>query len=363
MFVYVGCRTSKERNARGEGINVYRMDAETGRLTHVQLLGALINPSFMALNSTGNRLYCAHGDREDASSFLISPKDGTLTYLNTQGTKGLNPAHVAVDPSDRFLVISNHYGGSLAVLSIRADGSLGELVEWIELAGEIGPHRIEQKHAKPHFNPFDPNGQYVIVPDKGLDRIFSFRFDAARGKLTPTNPPYVATREGAGPRHVAFHPRRPIAYAINELDSTVTSYRYAPATGALTPFQILSALPDTYTGNSRAAEIEVSADGRFLYASNRGYDSIAIFAIDAKTGHLTFLHAEPTQGATPRFFALSPCGKFLFAANEDSDSIVTFRVDKTTGQLRATGEVISTGSPVCIVFGRNGGTQPSKERQ
>ncbi|MGR3911583.1 lactonase family protein, partial [Burkholderia sp. SR8] len=211
-----------------------------------------------------------------------------------------------------------------------------------------GPHRVEQKQAKPHFNPFDPTGRFVIVPDKGLDRVFSFRF--ADGRLTPADPAFVVTRETAGPRHVAFHPDGAHAYVVNELDSTVTTYRYASSSGALTPVQIVSSLPDTYTGNSRASEIEVDPAGRFVYASNRGDDSIAVFRIDPATGRLAFVAAEPTGGRTPRFMAGTPDGRFMYALNEDSDSIVAFAIDPATGRLRPTGFSVASGSPVCMVF-------------
>ncbi|MNO93968.1 6-phosphogluconolactonase [compost metagenome] len=217
--------------------------------------------------------------------------------------------------------------------------------------GPIGPHRIEQKGPKPHFNPFDPSGKLVVVPDKGLDRIFTYRFDSLSGKLLPTACPSVATRKGAGPRHVAFHPGLPVVYSVNELDSTVATYRFNSESGELQPQQVLSALPDSFTGDSTAAEIEVDKAGRFLYASNRGSDSIARFSIDPQSGWLTFESATPTQGLTPRFFALSPDGRCMYVANEDSDTIVVFSVDPTTGSLTPTGEVIETGSPVCMVFG------------
>ena len=349
MYAYVGSRTTRERNARGNGINVYKVDRQHGAFTPVQRVDGLTNPSFLAVNAAQDVLYCVHGDREQASAFQIR-EDGTLSLLNTVSTDGLNPVHLAVDPGNRFLVVSNHSSGSVATLAIQADGSLGEVIQCTPLEGPIGPHRIEQNAAKPHFNPFDPSGRFFIVPDKGLDRIFSFELDAQDGTFAPTQAPHVVTREGAGPRHVAFHPTLPRAYAINELDSTAVTYAFDPATGGLEPLQVLSALPESFAGNSRASEIEVDSTGRFLYASNRGHDSIALFSIDQRSGLLQFIEAVPSGGKTPRFFALSPSGHFLYAANEDSDTLVTFAVDANTGRLTSTGQIVETGSPVCIVF-------------
>lgn len=348
MFAYVGSRTTRERNARGEGISVYRVDQESGALELVQVVGDLINPSYLLLNRSGDRLYSVHGDRSEVSVFRVDHDSGQLTPLNVQSTKGRNPVHLALDPSERYLVVSNHIGASLAVLPVAEDGSLLAVSQLIPLEGPIGPHRVEQPHAKPHFNPFDPSGRFVLVPDKGLDRVFSFTF--IDGQLSPAAQPFIATREGAGPRHLAFNPRLAQAYVVNELDSTVTSYRYDVASGALEPLQVLSTLPESYTGNSRAAGITIDDHGRFLYASNRGHDSIAVFAINPQNGLLTFITAVPSGGTTPRFFTLSPSGRHLFALNEDSDSILTFVVDAERGVLEATGTQSACGSPVCMVF-------------
>lgn len=350
MFIYVGCRTTRERNARGNGINVYRIDAQTGRLSHVQLVDGLVNPSFLALDRQQDFLYCVHGDTDQASAFRVNP-DGTLVYLNSQSTQGHNPAHLAVSPDGGFLLVSNHYSGSVVVLTILPSGELGELCDKVLTDGPVGPHRIEQQGPKPHFNPFDPSGQWVVVPDKGLDRIFAYRFNAVAGKLEPASCPYACARKGAGPRHVAFHPTMPLLYSVNELDSTVTTYRFNRDNGALAPLQVVSALPQAFTGDSTAAEVEVDKAGRFLYASNRGSDTIAVFGIDPQTGWLSFIEATPTMGRTPRFFALAPDGRRMYVANEDSDSIVVFDVDPQDGTLTASGEVIETGSPVCMVFG------------
>jgi 6-phosphogluconolactonase len=348
LFAYVGSRTTRERNARGDGISVYQVDTQTGALTFVQLVKDLVNPSFLALSRDGEHLYTVHGDLSDISAFKVDKATGQLTFLNRQSTEGKNPVHLAIDPSGRYVVVSNHIGASLAVLPIAADGSLEALTQLVHLEGPIGPHRVEQKQAKPHFNPFDPAGRFVIVPDKGLDRTFSFRFE--NGTLTPAAQPFVASREGAGPRHIAFHPHGAYAWVVNELDSTVTSYRYDAANGSLTPLQVLSSLPDTYTGNSRASEIEVDRNGRFVYASNRGDDSIAVFSIDASNGHLRFVGAQPSLGKTPRFMTSTPDGRFMYALNEDSDTIVAFAIDAQSGRLVPTGFVEKSGSPVCMVF-------------
>lgn len=330
-------------------MNVYAVDENTGNWRHVQHVDGPVNPSFLAFGAGQRFLYTVHGDRSEVSAFSVNPDTGCLTFLNRESTGGKNPVHLAVDRSHRYLAVANYGSGSVALLPLAGDGTLGKLRDLVEVPGTPGPHRTEQPHARPHHIPFDPEGRFLIVPDKGLDRIFTFRLDAEKGKLI-LQENAVKTRETAGPRHIAFHPQRPFAYVINELDSTLTIYRYDAGSGALHPLQILSTLPGDYTGDSRASEIAVDKAGRFVYASNRGHDSIVVFAIDPATGLCANAGWTSSQGKTPRFFAIDPVSSFLHAANEDSDTIVAFRIDRQSGALDATGQVVHCGSPVCIVF-------------
>jgi len=348
-FAYVGCRTTRERNARGDGINVYLMKASSGLWTHVQLLDGILNPSFLAIDRNERFLYTVHGDSSEISSFKIDPETGKLRFLNKQSTQGKNPVHLAFDASGRFIVVANHITSSLAVLPVNEDGSLGEVSDLVVLKGKIGPHRVEQPFAKPHQIVFDKNHRFMIVPDKGLDCVFTFSLDEKSGKLLPADPDRIQARETSGPRHAVFHPSGHYAYVINELDSTVTAYSYSSNTGRLEPLQILSALPDTFTGDSRASEIAFSGDGKFLYASNRGHDSIAIFAVATDTGRMKSVDWVPA-GKTPRFFAMSPDERFVYVANEDADTVIRFDRDSGTGMLNPTNDVVNTGSPVCILF-------------
>lgn len=349
-FAYVGCYTSRERDGRGEGINVYRIDAGTGRWTHVQLLKGIENPSFLTFDGRRRTLYAAHGDGGEATSYRVDAASGHLTPLNRQATGGRNGVSLAVDATDRFLVLANYSSGSVAVLPIDPDGSLAPLSDLYALPGKAGPHRTEQASSHPHDVVFDPRRRFLIVPDKGLDADFVFSLDAATGKLVAADPPSVASRPGAGPRHAAFHPTAPCAYVINELDSTITTFRFDPERGGLAPLQVITTLPPAFTGHSTTSEIAVSPCGRFVYGANRGHGSLAIFGVDAATGALAPVGWESTQGKTPRFFALEPSGTFLYAANQDSDTIVTFRVDEAEGRLVPTGQVVRTGSPATIVF-------------
>lgn len=349
MYAYVGSRTTRERNARGEGISVYRVDRASGALERIQIVDKLVNPSYLVLSASGEHLYSVHGDRSEVSAFAIDRDSGRLGFINQRSTEGRNPVHLALDPSGRNLIVTNHLGASLAVLPIARDGSLEPLAQKVSISGPLGPHRVEQQQAKPHFNPFDPSGRWVIVPDKGLDRVFSYQFEG--GALIPAPSPYVQVREGAGPRGAAFHPSKPLAYVVNELDSTLTSYRFDVASGALTPLHLIPTLPATFTGNSRAAGIAIDAEGRCLYASNRGHDSIARFDLDPQTGLPSFAGSHETLGRTPRFFTLSPDGHLLFALNEDSDSIVAFDI-ASAGSLEHPRVAATCGSPVCMVFSR-----------
>ena len=218
------------------------------------------------------------------------------------------------------------------------------------MTGTPGPHRTQQESSHPHHCPFDRTGRFIVVPDKGLDKVFIYRLDTARGKLVPANPPDVAARSGAAPRHVDFHPTQPYAYVINELDSTITAYHFDPEKGALRPIQIVTTLPSTYTGDNTGAEIAVAPSGRFLYGSNRGHDSIALFAIEPSTGLLTSIGWEPTQGRTPRFFGLDPSGSYLHAANQNSDTVVIFRINQMTGKLSPANQIVKVASPSTIAF-------------
>jgi 6-phosphogluconolactonase len=346
-FAYVGCFTSAERKARGEGIAVFRV-APDGRWTPVETCDVLPNPSYIALDHAQRCLYSAHGDSDEVCSYSRDPKNGRLAFLNKQKTEGDNSSTVEVHASNRWVLLST--GPGVALFPIRGDGSLGPYTDLIVPEGAPGPWRDEQHGPHPHQATFDPTGRFVIVPDKGLDKVLVFRLDADRGKLLPCDPPYVKTRYGAIPRHVAFHPARPFAYVVNEQDSTVNAYHWDAARGELKPFQRVPTTPTTYVGDNMAAEIAILPSGRFLYASNRGHDSIAIYSVDAATGMIGPVGWESVRGKKPRFFALSPDASRLYAANENSHTIVEFDVAQDSGKLAATGQVIETGSPTCIVF-------------
>lgn len=348
-FAYVGSRTTKERNARGVGITVYRYAPETGACALVQTLNDLVNPSFLTFNRTQSHLYCVHGDQSEVSSFAIDSKSGELTKLNTVSTQGKNPVHLSVDPTNKFLTVANYATGSFALLPIQNDGSLGGLSHVESLPGEAGPYKVEQGSSHPHMIPFDPSGRFVVIPDKGLDGIFVYRVQNNNAKLEVTQVSMVKAREGAGPRHIVFTPDTRHAYVVNELDSSVTGYAYEADRGALTAKEILSTLPSTFTGNSRAAAIVMAPSGKYLYVSNRGHDSVATFAING-SGEFVAQGHTPSQGRKPRFMNLTPDGSRLFVANEETDNIVAFDVDRNSGGLTENGHVIKTGSPVCMIF-------------
>jgi 6-phosphogluconolactonase len=353
MFAYVGSFTTAQRNARGDGIHAYGVDGANGTWTHLQHVKDLTNPSFLALSRDQRFLYSVHGDSDYATALALNRETGQLRVVNRAATGGNNGVRQALDPNGRFLVVANYASGSVAVLAITADGSLKDQHQLVALEGKPGPHKSQQASSHPHDVAFDPSGRFVLVPDKGLDRIFIFCFDAATGWLSPAQPRSVKSRPGAGPRHLIFHPKLPILWVLNELDSTTTTYRWDAQRATLAPIQVITTLPTTFTGHSTTAEIAVSPEGRFVYCSNRGHDSVTMYAADPVDGSLTTIGWQPTQGRDPRFIGLDPAGCFLYAANEQGDAIVVFRIDVRSGKLTPTGQVINTASPVTIVFSEN----------
>lgn len=348
MLAYIGCRTTKRRNARGKGIEVYRVTDAGRAWEHIQRFDGLVNPSYLILNRAGDRLYCIHGDRSDISAFAIHPVTGELSWLNRVSTGGANPVHLALDPSERFIVVSNHISSSVAVVALETDGRLQSVVDLVELSGTLGPHRVEQPFPKPHANPFSPDGRYLMVPDKGLDCVLVFCFDPDRGRLIARPELTVKSREGAGPRHLAFHPDEPLAFVINELDSTLTSYRFDADSGQLTPLQILPSTSPFHTGDNRAAGVTVAPGGRYVMVTNRGEDSLTLFELDARSGHLAPVRTLPSGGQTPRFLGFDPEGR-LHVANEDSDEVSLFDIASPTAMSEPIHR-LSTPSPVCLAF-------------
>jgi 6-phosphogluconolactonase len=349
MFAYVGGYTTADRDGRGDGIHVYRIDAKSGAWTQVQHLDGLANPSLFTLRGDRRVLYSVHGGRDHVSAFSIDPASGRLGLLSQMPCQGNNPVDVALDSGARHLVVANYGSGSVAVLPLEPDGRLLPVHQLYELPGKPGPDPEQQASSHPHAVIFDPTGGYVIVPDKGFDCTFVFRFDVVTGRIEPTAQGPVASRPGAAPRHCIFHPSLLVLYVNNELDSTVTAYGWEGATGALTEMQVISTLPKEHVGKNTTAEIGVAPDGRFLYVSNRGRDDIALFSI-AGDGRLSLLGNTPTGGKRPRFFTLDPTGGYLFAANQESDDITVFNVDKATGQITPTGHRVSVGSPSAITL-------------
>jgi 6-phosphogluconolactonase len=352
ILVYVGTYTRGE----SEGIYIYRMDPETGSLEPVGKAINIMNPSFLAISPQKSHLYAVNevqsfsGERSGAvSSFRINQETGELTLLNSKPSGGTSPCYVTVDGTGRNVLAANYSSGSLCVLPVMEDGTLGDATEIVQHEGSsVNPKRQEGPHA--HSIVVDPSNRYVYAADLGIDKIMIYKFDSDKGKLTPNDQPWVSTQPGAGPRHFTFHPNEKFAYVINELDSTIVAFSYDGESGRLKPIQTVSTLPEGYEGINYPADIHVSPSGRFLYGSNRGHDSIVIYRIDEETGRLSLIGHESTRGQFPRNFAIDPTGDFLLAANQNSNNIVGFRIDQETGLLEPTGEETRVPTPVCIKF-------------
>jgi len=352
LYAYVGCFTTARRYARGDGLHVYRVDPESGAWSPVQVIGDLVNPSFLVTSPDQRFVYSAHGDEGYATAFSVSRQDGTLALRQRADTGGLNGVHLAIDPRGRFLIVANYASGSVSVLPVRPDGALSDAAQVVPLPGQPGPNRVEQASSHPHQILFDPSGRFVVVPDKGLDRVFVFRFDSNSGGLSPTAQGSAVARSGSGPRHACFHPTLPVLWVLNEINSSLTTYWWDAERGHLRPAQIVPSIPSDYTGENTAAEIATSSDGRFVYCSNRGHDSVGLFSSNADTGLLTSMGWEPSQGRTPRYIGFDPSRRVLFGANEQSDTIVSWRMDPATGRLERTGQAVRNPSPVTIAFAR-----------
>jgi len=349
--LYVGTYTK----TRSKGIYRLELDLATGALTAPQLAAEATNPSFLAAHPAGRFLYSVTEVGEFAglksgavSAFAIDRESGKLTLLNQQSSGGAGPCHLIVDGPGKHVLVANYSSGSLCVLPVEPDGRLAEPSQIVQHHG-AGPTKY-QKGPHAHSIHLDAAGRFAFAADLGMDKVLIYRFDPANGKLTPNDPPAVSLAPGAGPRHFAFHPTGRFAYVINELGSTVTALAYDPARGTLSELETLSTLPARFTEENATAEVAVHPTGRFLYGSNRGHDSIAIFAIDPASGRLTLIGHQPTGGKTPRHFAIDPTGRWLLAANQDSDSLVVLGIDAKTGLLHPTAVKAEVPSPVCVMF-------------
>ncbi len=351
-LVYVGTYTGAE----SKGIYVFRFDTSTGKAGAMELAADTTNPSFVAIDPTHRFLYAANeiadyqGQKSGGvSAFAIDGKSGKLTFLNEVPSSGAGPCYVSLDKTGKFVLVANYDSGSVAVFPVLSDGKLGEASAVVQHHGHgADPKRQEGPHA--HEIEITKDNRFAVVSDLGLDELLVYRFDAAHGTLAANDPPFAKVDPGAGPRHFAFTPNKKFLYVINEMGSTITGFSYDASHGVLRKLESVSTLPSDFKGENDTAEIEVYPSGKFLYGSNRGHDSIALFSIDSRSGRLNLKETTPTGGKTPRNFAIDPTGAYLFAANQGSNTIVIFRIDKKTGHLTPTGDTLTVTAPVCIRF-------------
>jgi 6-phosphogluconolactonase len=355
-WMFVGCYT-----ARGQGISVYEVNLTTGALTFVRAVPAGNNPSFLAIDPHGRYLFNGNeiGNYEGRQSgsvtaFAIDASTGNLTEINRQPTEGRNPAHVSVDPTGRYVFAANYSGtttmtNQLAVIPIGANGALQTPTHIVTHEGMRGPNMSRQEAPHAHQIIVDPTGRWTLANDLGLDQSYIYFIERSTGFLALNQYPITAP-PGGGPRHSAFHPNGRFLYVLNELNSTLSAHSWDPERGAATLIRNLSTLPDWYKGINTTAQVVVSPDGKFVYASNRGHDSIAIFSINQATGDITYAGEQWTFGETPRNFNITPGGDFMYVAHQNTDNIVTFKIDKATGKLEFSGQLLTTGQPVCLVF-------------
>jgi 6-phosphogluconolactonase len=346
-WIYFGTYTG----AKSHGIYVSKFDSATGKLSAPELAAETKNPTFLAVSPDEKYLYAvSEMSRTGAvSAFAFEGKTGKLSLLNQQFSGGGGPCHVSVDATGKCVLVANYGSGSIAALPVQADGSLGEATATILHSGSsVNKNRQAGPHA--HFIVPTPDNRFTLDCDLGLDKIFINHLDVSAASLSPGDPPFVVVTPGSGPRHLVFSTDSKFVYLINEMGGTITVFRYAATNAAMAEVQTISTLPKDFSGNNTGAEIALHPNGKFLYASNRGHDSIAIFAVDQKTGRLIFIEHQSTQGRTPRHFVIDPTGKWLLAENQGSDSVVVFAVDPDTGKLKPTGQNVSLGSPVYAVF-------------
>ncbi len=352
--VYFGTYTG----AKSKGIYAARLDSSSGHLSQAGLAAETPSPSFLAVDSRSRFLYAVNEVSQydgkaagSVSAFSIDRASGQLAALNVQSSGGPGPCHLVVDKAGRNVLVANYGGGSVAVLPIGKTGALSPASSFIQHAGSsVNKARQEAPHA--HGIYLDAANRHAFVPDLGLDRVQIYMFDPKRGNLTAKTPAFAEVAPGSGPRHFALHPKNPFAYVINEMTCTLTGFSLDTKSGAMKSLETLSTLPpgEMKKPGHSTAELLFHPSGKFLYGSNRGHDTIAVYAVDAKTGRLTYVENAPTQGKTPRSFGIDPGGRWLLAANQSSDTVVVFRIDPASGRLTPTGQSIQVGSPVSVAF-------------
>lgn len=346
--VYFGTYT---QNSPSQGIYRSVLDLESGKLSEPSLVAETPNPSFLVIHPNQRFLYCVSeaGPSGVVRAFAVERQTGALSLLNERPSGGAGPCHVSMDQTGRVLLVANYGSGSAAVLPVGADGRLGEPICSVQHKGSsIDPRRQRGPHA--HSINVSPDNRFAFVADLGLDKIMVYRLGIDHAKITAHDPAFVRVRPGAGPRHVAFDRQGKFAYVINELDGTVTAFAYGSHAGVLTEIQTISTLPRGFTGSNGCAELCLHPNGQFLYASNRGHDSIAIYRVDAAQGTLSLIEHQTTAIETPRNFCLDPTGRYCLVANQSADTVVVFRVDVRSGQLVPTEHAVSVGRPVCVRF-------------
>ncbi len=347
--VYIGTYTGGANGSKG----IYRstLDLQTGELSDPVLAAEARNPSFVEIHPNGRFLYAVSeaGAGGRVFAYAIDAETGDLKLLNEAPSSGSGPCHVNVDHAGKHVLVANYGSGSASAIPIRPDGGIAEPTGVVQHEGSsVNPGRQKGPHA--HSVNLSPDDRFVFVADLGIDKIMIYRLDMHKGTLAANDPLFAQVKPGAGPRHFVFHPSGRFAYVINELDSTITAFAYEPASGALKEIQTVPTLPQGFTGSSTCAEIRVHPSGKFLYGSNRGHDSIAVYRIDPAQGTLTFVEHEAAGIKVPRNFNIDPTGTFCLVANQDGNSVVVFRIDQATGVLEPTGHKIAVSKPVCIRF-------------
>ncbi len=355
LLLYIGTYTTGASTSKG--IYAARLNTKTGQLSAPELAAEMVSPSYLAASPTKPVLYAISetnnfGGQQGAGGGVAAftmGKNGKLTKLNEEQSGGSGPAFVSVDNTGSRVYVANYGSGSVASFPVDSNGKLKPIASKIQHEGSsVNPTRQNKPHAH-SINP-DPGNTFAVATDLGLDKILVYRVDPKTAALVANDPPFAATKPGSGPRHLTFSPNGKFAYVADELASSVTVYSWDAAKGTLTEVQSISMLPEGFTGNNTAADIHVHPSGKFVYASNRGADSIVIYSADPQSGTLTLVGHESTQGKTPRNFSLDPTGGYLLAANQQSDSVVVFSIDKTTGKLTPTGATMHIAAPVCVRF-------------